>query len=90
LVQFFEWARGASVRRLIVNSFVTAKVAPNDVDLIMFVAGHQVNVDGLAPVKSTARFAMLDLGDRQVAGTRVAALVKKLRPASCDNCQTKA
>jgi hypothetical protein len=36
LLQFIEWARRAGVRRLVVNgSFVTAKRAPNDVDLII-------------------------------------------------------
>jgi hypothetical protein len=36
LLQFIEWARRAGVRRLVVNgSFVTAKVAPNNVDLII-------------------------------------------------------
>ena len=36
LLKFVEWARRAGVLRLIVNgSFVTAKVSPNDVDLIV-------------------------------------------------------
>lgn len=35
-LKFVEWARRAGVLRLIVNgSFVTAKVSPNDVDLIV-------------------------------------------------------
>jgi hypothetical protein len=36
LVQFIEWARRAGVRRLVLDgSFVTAKVEPNDVDLVI-------------------------------------------------------
>jgi len=36
LLRFVEWARSCGVLRLIVNgSFVTAKMAPNDVDLII-------------------------------------------------------
>jgi hypothetical protein len=36
LLAFTEWARRAGVRRLIVNgSYVTSKVSPNDVDLVI-------------------------------------------------------
>jgi hypothetical protein len=36
LLLFFEWARRSGARRLIVNgSFVTDKVEPNDVDLVL-------------------------------------------------------
>jgi hypothetical protein len=36
LVSFVAWARSAGVRRLILNgSFVTAKAAPNDVDVVI-------------------------------------------------------
>jgi hypothetical protein len=36
VVQFIEWAQRAGVRRIIVNgSFVTEKVSPNDVDIVI-------------------------------------------------------
>lgn len=36
LLQFIEWAKRAGVRRLIINgSFVTDKVDPNDVDVVI-------------------------------------------------------
>jgi hypothetical protein len=36
LIDFVAWARRAGIERLIVNgSFVTAKIAPNDVDMVV-------------------------------------------------------
>jgi hypothetical protein len=36
LVQFIDWARNAGIRRIIINgSFVTGKLRPNDVDVIV-------------------------------------------------------
>ena len=36
LLQFIEWARTAGLRRVIINgSFVTEKVSPNDVDIVV-------------------------------------------------------
>ena len=36
LIDFFAWARNAGIQRVIVNgSYVTAKTAPNDVDIVV-------------------------------------------------------
>jgi hypothetical protein len=36
LLDFFAWARQAGIERIVVNgSFVTAKIAPNDVDIVI-------------------------------------------------------
>jgi hypothetical protein len=36
LLEFLEWALKAGIRRVIINgSFVTAKAAPNDVDIVV-------------------------------------------------------
>ncbi len=36
LLEFLDWARRAGIRRIIINgSYVTARPAPNDVDIVM-------------------------------------------------------
>jgi len=61
LVQFVEWARRGGVRRLIVNgSFVTAKAAPNDVDLIIL-PGPDYPGDQSSPTDDELRWPFLQV-----------------------------
>jgi hypothetical protein len=58
LCELMQWARNAGIQRLIVNgSYVTAKVAPNDVDIValpgviirgMRCLGVSLKLDGLS------------------------------------------
>ena len=59
LVEFVEWARGAGIRRLIVDgSFVTSKQAPNDVD-VAILPGEDQPHQGEVALDSRDRWPLL-------------------------------
>jgi hypothetical protein len=61
LVDFVAWARRAGIERLIVNgSFVTAKIAPNDIDIVVL-PGVDYPMDELPYSQQEARWPFLQI-----------------------------
>jgi hypothetical protein len=61
LIDFVAWARRAGIERLIVNgSFVTAKIAPNDIDIVVL-PGVNYPVSELPYSQQEARWPFLQI-----------------------------